>query len=61
MAKEHKLIAWITTGQHGLEAAFVSEGTKREPARRTFRDQEAARKWVEHEAAELGAAISWVT
>jgi hypothetical protein len=58
---ERKLIAWITTGQHGLEAAFVAEGTKREPARRIFPNVEHARQWIEHEAAVLQASVKWVT
>lgn len=56
-----KVLAWLAQKDDRIEAAFVAAGTKREPARRVFKDPDAARKWVEHEAAELGAAISWVT
>lgn len=57
-----KVLAWLALKDEGrVEAAFVAAGTKREPVRRSFRDQEAARRWVEHEAAELGVSIRWVT
>jgi hypothetical protein len=56
-----QLVAWLTPGQDEIEAMYVAEGTTREPARRMFRNSCEARRWVDCEAAAVGAAVKWVT
>jgi hypothetical protein len=54
------VMAWLAPCQGQVEAAFVAMGTKREPARRICSNEREARRWIEREAAALGAAIAWV-
>lgn len=56
-----RLVAWLTHHQDEIVAAYVAEGTAREPARCMFRNSCEARRWVDREAAAVGAAVKWVS
>jgi hypothetical protein len=58
-----RLLAWIESGDGDeVEAAFVAAATKdrRAPATQSCSSVGEARRWVESEAAALGAPVEWV-
>jgi hypothetical protein len=63
MPNEDRRLAWIE-GPDGdeVEAAFVASAAKHRRARATqsCSSMGEARRWVENEAAALGASIEWV-
>jgi hypothetical protein len=60
MPKSGKLLAWIEPRCDGFLAAFVGGGaTDRQPAMRICPSPQAAREWVEAEAAILDTPVEW--
>jgi len=62
-----RLLAWIDEREAwaGGDAEFVagytsSDAVEREPARRSFRSDAAARQWVEDEARLLDVEVEWI-
>ena len=57
-----KLLAWIEPrGPHEFAAVFVSSAmaSRRAPATHRFGSPDAAREWVEREAAALNVPVEW--
>ena len=63
MPDENRLLAWIERRDRDeVEVAFVAAATKsrRAPATQSCSSVGEARRWVENEAAALGAPVEWV-
>jgi hypothetical protein len=63
VSDEDRLLAWIERrGADEVEAAFVAAATesRRAPATQSCSSMGEARRWVEDEAAALGATVEWV-
>jgi hypothetical protein len=63
MPDKDRLLAWIEPGDGDVvQAAFVAAATKsqRAPATKSCSSVGEARRWVEDEAAALGAPVEWL-
>jgi hypothetical protein len=61
MPKGNRVLAWVELRCGGFLAAFVGGGAlDRGPATRVCPSPEAAREWVEDEAAALSVPVEWV-
>jgi hypothetical protein len=63
MPNEDRLLAWIERRDGDeVDAAFVASATKsrRAPATQNCSSMGEARRWVEGEAAAVGASVEWV-
>lgn len=56
---EERLLAWLEPRLDGYIAAFIAQGTTRQPARRWFATEEEARSWVYTEASAFEAIVTW--
>jgi hypothetical protein len=58
-----KLLAWVEPKDDDeFLAAYVGgAATKRWPATQLCASPDEARRWVEHDAAELGVPVEWVS
>ena len=64
MPQDSKLLAWIERcDDDAYVAAFVGKPAahQRAPATQLCASSDEARQWVEHEAAEFGLPVEWVS